>query len=83
MTAFWAITPMKEAVRTSETSVYFNETTQHYSPEDCYVRSRENYFVSNMSYWRIEHIGPNYNSLETISDGRPVLNLTLFFVAEV
>jgi hypothetical protein len=28
---------MKEAVRTSETSVYFNETTRHYIPEAFYL----------------------------------------------
>jgi hypothetical protein len=27
-----------EAVRTSETSVYFNETTWRYIPEGCYLR---------------------------------------------
>jgi hypothetical protein len=33
-----------EAVRTSETSVYFNETTQRYNPGSCYsqIRRREN-----------------------------------------
>jgi hypothetical protein len=31
------ITAMMEAVRTSETSVYFNETTQHYILESCYL----------------------------------------------
>jgi hypothetical protein len=37
MTAFWDkfIALMMEAVRTSETSVYFNNTTLHYIPEDC------------------------------------------------
>jgi hypothetical protein len=37
MTAFWDkfIALMMEAVRTSETSVYFNNTTRHYIPEDC------------------------------------------------
>jgi DNA-directed RNA polymerase subunit E'/Rpb7 len=29
-----------EAVRTSETSVYFNETTRRYIPEGCNVRTR-------------------------------------------
>jgi hypothetical protein len=33
---------MKEAVRTSETSVYFNETTQIYVPEGCHTRCLEN-----------------------------------------
>jgi hypothetical protein len=28
---------MTEAVRTSETSVYFNETTRHYIPEGCVI----------------------------------------------
>jgi hypothetical protein len=40
MIAFWYVAPcsliiaqMMEAVRASETSVYFNETAQHYIPE--------------------------------------------------
>jgi hypothetical protein len=28
---------MMEAVRTSETSVYVNETTRHYIPQDCHL----------------------------------------------
>jgi hypothetical protein len=31
---------MMEAVRTSETSVYFNETTQHCIPEGCHLHTR-------------------------------------------
>jgi hypothetical protein len=31
------LAPMMEAVRTSETSVYFNETTRHYIPEGHYL----------------------------------------------
>jgi hypothetical protein len=38
MTAFWDISLIMEAVRTSETSVYFNETTWRYIPEGCYLR---------------------------------------------
>jgi hypothetical protein len=30
------ITLLMEAVRTSETSVYFHETTRHYIPESCH-----------------------------------------------
>jgi hypothetical protein len=28
---------MMEAMGTSETSVYFNEATQHYTPEGCHI----------------------------------------------
>jgi hypothetical protein len=43
MTAFWDITPclhhqgdlMMEVLRTSETSVYLNDTTWHCTPENC------------------------------------------------
>jgi hypothetical protein len=31
---------MMESVRTSETAVYFNETTRHYVPEGCHLRTR-------------------------------------------
>jgi hypothetical protein len=38
------ITLMKDAVHTSETSVYFSETTRRYIPEgyDLHTRRREN-----------------------------------------
>jgi hypothetical protein len=29
-----------EAIRTSETSVYFNETTRRYIPEGCHLHTR-------------------------------------------
>jgi hypothetical protein len=32
--------PMMEAVLTSETSVYFNETTRLYIPEVCHIHTR-------------------------------------------
>jgi hypothetical protein len=31
---------MMEAVRTSETSVYFNETTERYIPDGCHLHTR-------------------------------------------
>jgi hypothetical protein len=31
---------MKEAVRTSETLVYFNETTRHYTPQGCNLNEK-------------------------------------------
>jgi hypothetical protein len=31
---------MMEAVRTSETSLNFNETTRRYSPESCHLHTR-------------------------------------------
>jgi hypothetical protein len=34
------VASMMEAVRTSETSVYFSETTQRYIPESCYIHTR-------------------------------------------
>jgi hypothetical protein len=53
LTAFWDIVPyglvefsgrfialMMDAVRTSETSVYFNETTRRYIPEGCHLQTR-------------------------------------------
>jgi hypothetical protein len=33
------IRAMMEAVRTSETSVYFNETTRHYMAEGCHIHA--------------------------------------------
>jgi hypothetical protein len=33
----WRLKVMKEAVCTSEMMVYFNETTQRYILEDCYL----------------------------------------------
>jgi hypothetical protein len=51
---------MMEAVRASETSVCFNETTQRYIPESCYlyIRRRENlkshFHIHFHSYERIE-----------------------------
>jgi hypothetical protein len=38
------ITLIMEAVHTSETSVYFNETTHHYIPEDCYLHTSKDMF---------------------------------------
>jgi len=47
MTAFWDVRAcsllevlMMEAVRTSETSVYFHETTRRYVPESCHLHTR-------------------------------------------
>jgi hypothetical protein len=34
------ITLMMEAICTSQTSVYFNDTTQHYTPEGCNIHTR-------------------------------------------
>jgi hypothetical protein len=33
-----SIAVMTEAVRTSETSVYFNKTSRRYIPEDCHLQ---------------------------------------------
>jgi hypothetical protein len=44
MAVFWVVAPcslvevMMEAARTSETLVYFYQTTRHYNPEDCHLR---------------------------------------------
>jgi hypothetical protein len=35
------IRAMTEAVRTSETSVYFSETTQRYIPESCHPHMKD------------------------------------------
>jgi hypothetical protein len=44
-------TLIMEAVRTSETSVYFNETTRRYNPEGCHLhqiaRLCLNFYVPN------------------------------------
>jgi hypothetical protein len=52
MTALFGIAPcslfidlMMEPVRTSETSVYFNETTRRYIPEGCHLA------ISLFSVW--------------------------------
>jgi hypothetical protein len=39
-TIFMMITLMMEAVHTSETSVYFNETIWRYIPEGCHLHTR-------------------------------------------
>jgi hypothetical protein len=38
--AFKVIAVMMEAVRTSETSVHFNQTTRRYTPRCCHLRTR-------------------------------------------
>jgi hypothetical protein len=46
MTDFWDelfSTLMMEAVRTSDTSACFNETTRHYIPEHCHLHSVSHY----------------------------------------
>jgi len=49
MAVFWNIAPnvlIMEALRTSETSVYFNETARHSVTEDCHLQSKANYKTS-------------------------------------
>jgi hypothetical protein len=74
MTAFWDIAPRSlvdvdrrfrglvlETVRSSETSVYFNETTLSCMPEDCHLhtrrrgnlKSRKPFSSCHVSIWRI------------------------------
>jgi ribosomal protein L28 len=38
---------MMESVRTSETSVYSNETTWHYIPEDCNNHTRRHWNLNS------------------------------------
>jgi hypothetical protein len=47
-----------EAARTSETSVYFNETTLRYIPESCllYARCRENLNSHNINLFVVLHV---------------------------
>jgi hypothetical protein len=47
------VVSMMEAVRTSETSIYFNQTTWRYIPESCrlYARRRENLKSHNETSW--------------------------------
>jgi hypothetical protein len=46
MIAFWDVSPWSlvkltvATVRTSETSVYFNESTRRYIPEGCHLHNR-------------------------------------------
>jgi hypothetical protein len=60
------ITMMMEAVRTSETSVYFNETTRRYIPEGCHLQVKlKLYFCYILSGGETD----KYNT-ETLSKSR-------------
>jgi hypothetical protein len=54
-TASIIIALMMEAVRTYETSVYFNETTRRYTPEGCHLRLHD-CFVKEFSSTKQNHI---------------------------
>jgi hypothetical protein len=73
MTDFWDVAPrrlsevdkrfalMMESVHTSETSVYFNETTRRYIPKSCHLhtRGRKN-FKSHMMNLRLSATLPMF-----------------------
>jgi lipopolysaccharide biosynthesis regulator YciM len=52
MTAIWDM----EAVRTSETLVYFNEITQHYIPEGCDLQCRNCFFGLSVGNTLVEGV---------------------------
>jgi hypothetical protein len=55
-----AIALMMEAVQTSETSVYFNETTRHYIPAHCHLHTHRR---ENLKYHKL-FFDFNYSGFE-------------------
>jgi hypothetical protein len=56
------ITQMMEAVRTSETSVCFHETTRPYTPEGCHLRTRRHGNLKSHNAFLVFPVSPTFRT---------------------